>query len=65
MLEVETDPFQYLFMGEYGFASCLSMRGPYFWAAVSNAIDIDKAIVWAKEPVGALSDIEGVEPVKE
>jgi hypothetical protein len=51
-LEVETDPFQYLFMGEYGFASCLSMRGPYFWSAVSNAIDIDKAIVWAREPGG-------------
>lgn len=48
-LTVETDPFQYLFMGEYGFASCLSMRGAYFWSAVSNAIDIDKAVIWAKE----------------
>ena len=48
-LTVETDPFQYLFMGEYGFASCLSMRGAYFWSAVSNAIDIDKVVIWAKE----------------
>ena len=48
-LSVETDPFQYLFMGEFGFASCLSMRGAYFWSAVSNAIDIDKVVIWAKE----------------
>lgn len=51
-LIVETDPFQYLFMGEYGFASCLSMHGSYFWSAVSNAIDVDKAVIWAKEPGG-------------
>jgi hypothetical protein len=48
-LEVETDPFQVLFMGEYGFASCLSLRGSNVWSAVSNAIDVDKAIVWARE----------------
>ncbi|TFG06526.1 MAG: hypothetical protein EU539_07365, partial [Promethearchaeota archaeon] len=48
-LIVETNPFQYLFMGEYGFASCLSMRAAYFWSAVSNAIDIDKVVIWAKE----------------
>jgi len=51
-LTVETDPFEILFMGEYGFASCLSLRGSNAWSAVSNAIDIDKAIVWAKEPGG-------------
>jgi hypothetical protein len=51
-LSVETDPFQYLFMGEYGFASCLSIRGANFWSAVSNAIDIDKAVVWARDPAG-------------
>lgn len=51
-LEVETDPFQVLFMGEYGFASCLSLRGSNVWSAVSNAIDVDKAIVWAKEAGG-------------
>ena len=51
-LEVETDPFQVLFMGEYGFASCLSLRGSNVWSAVSNAIDIDKAVVWAKESGG-------------
>jgi hypothetical protein len=51
-LMVETDPFEVLFMGEYGFASCLSLRGSNAWSAVSNAIDIDKAIVWAKEPGG-------------
>lgn len=50
--EVETDPFQYLFMGEYGFASCLSMQGVYFWSAVSNAIDVDKCVVWAKDRNG-------------
>jgi hypothetical protein len=48
-LEVETDPVQVLFMGEYGFASCLSLRGSNVWSAVSNAIDVDKAIVWARE----------------
>jgi len=26
------------------------MHGPYFWNDISNAIDIDKVIVWAKEP---------------
>lgn len=52
VLEVETDPFQVLFMGEYGFASCLSLRGSGVWSAVSNAIDVDKAIVWAKEGAG-------------
>jgi hypothetical protein len=52
LLTVETDPFEILFMGEYGFASCLSLRGSNAWSAVSNAIDIDKAIVWAKEPAG-------------
>ncbi|RPH49021.1 MAG: hypothetical protein EHM91_03580 [Planctomycetota bacterium] len=52
LLTVETDPFEILFMGEYGFASCLSLRGSNAWSAVSNAIDIDKAIVWAKEPGG-------------
>jgi hypothetical protein len=52
LLMVETDPFEILFMGEYGFASCLSLRGSNAWSAVSNAIDIDKAIVWAKEPGG-------------
>jgi hypothetical protein len=51
-LSVETDPIQYLFMGEYGFSSCLSLRGSNVWSAVSNAIDIDKVIVWAKEPGG-------------
>lgn len=51
-LSVETDPFEVLFMGEYGFASCLSLRGSNAWSAVSNAIDVDKAIVWAKEPGG-------------
>ncbi len=48
-LEVESDPFQILFMGEYGFASCLSLRGAYVWGAVSNAVDPDKTIVWARE----------------
>ncbi len=48
-LEVETDPFQVLFMGEYGFASCLSLCGSNVWSAVSNAIDVDKAVVWARE----------------
>jgi hypothetical protein len=52
LLTVETDPFEILFMGEYGFASCLSLRGSNAWSAVSNAIDIDKAIVWAREPGG-------------
>jgi hypothetical protein len=52
LLTVETDPFEILFMGEYGFASCLSLRGSNAWSAVSNAIDVDKAIVWAREPGG-------------
>lgn len=52
LLRVETDPIQMLFMGEYGFASCLSLRGINAWSAVSNAIDIDKCIVWACEPNG-------------
>jgi hypothetical protein len=52
VLEIETDPFQVLFMGEYGFASCLSLRGSNVWSAVSNAIDIDKAVVWARDPAG-------------
>lgn len=51
-LEVETDPIRVLFMGEYGFASCLSLRGVNVWSAVSNAIDVDKAVVWAKEAGG-------------
>lgn len=51
-LSVETDPFEILFMGEYGFASCLSLRGSNAWSAVSNAIDIDKVILWAREPGG-------------
>jgi hypothetical protein len=52
VLTVETDPFEVLFMGEYGFASCLALRGSNAWSAVSNAIDLDKVIVWAKEPAG-------------
>jgi len=52
VLEVETDPFHVLFMGEYGFASCLSLRGSNVWSAVSNAIDIDKVVVWARDPAG-------------
>jgi hypothetical protein len=51
-LEVEDDPLQVLFMGEYGFASCLSLRGVNVWSAVSNAIDVDKAVVWARDPAG-------------
>ncbi|MEK7468027.1 MAG: hypothetical protein AAB074_11480 [Planctomycetota bacterium] len=51
-LSVETDPFEILFMGEYGFASCLALRGSNAWSAVSNAVDIDKVIIWAKEPGG-------------
>jgi hypothetical protein len=51
-LDVETDPFQVLFMGEYGFASCLSIRGSNVWSAVSNAVDIDKAVVWARDGAG-------------
>ncbi|HXX95225.1 MAG TPA: hypothetical protein VEN81_16505 [Planctomycetota bacterium] len=51
-LEVETDPIKVLFMGEYGFASCLSLRGANMWSAVSNAIDLDKAVVWARDPAG-------------
>ena len=42
---VESDPFEILFMGEYGFASCLSLRGSNAWSAVSNAIDVDKTMV--------------------
>jgi hypothetical protein len=49
---IETDPFQYLFMGEYGFASCLSMHGVNFWSAVSNAIDVDKCVVWVTDSHG-------------
>jgi hypothetical protein len=49
---VESDPFEILFMGEYGFASCLSLRGSNAWSAVSNAIDVDKTVVWAKDPGG-------------
>jgi len=49
---VESDPFEILFMGEYGFSSCLSLRGINAWSAVSNAIDFDKTVVWAKEPGG-------------
>ncbi len=49
---VEVDPFRYLFMGEYGFASCLSIHGSQFWGAVANAIDIDKAVVWSRDPAG-------------
>jgi hypothetical protein len=52
LLTVETDPFEILFMGEYGFASCLSLRGSNAWSAVSNAVDIDKVILWAREPGG-------------
>lgn len=52
VLAVETDPFEILFMGEYGFASCLSLRGSNAWSAVSNAVDVDKVIIWAKEPGG-------------
>lgn len=51
-LTVECDPIEMLFMGEYGFASCLSLRGINAWSAVSNAIDIDKVIIWATEPDG-------------
>jgi len=51
-LSVETDPIEMLFMGEYGFASCLSLRGINAWSAVSNAIDLDKVILWATEPDG-------------
>ncbi len=51
-LEVETDPFKVLFMGEHGFASCLSLRGVNVWGAVSNAVDIDKAVVWARDAAG-------------
>ncbi len=51
-LSVESDPFEILFMGEYGFASCLSLRGSNAWSAVSNAVDVDKTVVWAKEPGG-------------
>jgi hypothetical protein len=53
-LEVETDPFRVLFMGEYGFASCLSIRGVNVWSAVSNAIDVDKAVVWARDAGGQI-----------
>ncbi len=52
VLSVESDPFEILFMGEYGFASCLSLRGSNAWSAVSNAIDVDKTVVWAREPGG-------------
>jgi len=52
ILSVESDPFEILFMGEYGFSSCLGLRGINSWSAVSNAIDIDKTIVWAREPGG-------------
>jgi hypothetical protein len=52
VLTVEHDPFEILFMGEYGFASCLSLRGSNAWSAVSNAVDVDKTIVWAREPAG-------------
>ena len=51
-LSVESDPFEILFMGEHGFASCLSLRGSNAWSAVSNAIDVDKTVVWARDPGG-------------
>lgn len=52
VLRVESDPFEILCMGEYGFASCLALRGINAWSAVSNAIDIDKTVIWALDPGG-------------
>ncbi len=49
---VESDPIEILYMGEYGFASCLALRGSNSYSAVANAIDIDKTVIWVLDGHG-------------
>lgn len=50
-LEFATDPYQYLLMGHH-FDTCLSPGECNFYSTISNAIDINKRVVYAYDSAG-------------
>lgn len=66
-VQFEADPFEVLRMGSY-FKTCLSVGSFNFFAAVTNAVDINKRVIYERDESGmvrgralvALSDTGGV-----
>lgn len=54
ILETENNPLKILQMGEKVTGSCLGVRGVYEDSVVANAIDINKKILWIKDPEGKI-----------
>lgn len=50
-LGITLDPFDILMMGEH-FKSCLSLHGGNFYSTITNAVDINKRVLYARAPDG-------------
>lgn len=48
-ISLETNPLKVLQMGELVNGSCLSIGGGNSWSAVTNALDVNKSVVWVKD----------------
>jgi|GEM_PF-1852557 len=53
-LGITLDPFDILMMGEH-FQSCLSLHGGNFYSTITNAVDINKRVIYARDPAGKVA----------
>lgn len=53
-LGISLDPFDILMMGEH-FKSCLSLHGGNFYSTITNAVDINKRVLYARDPAGKVA----------
>ena len=51
---ISMDPLDILLMGEH-FKSCLSLHGGNFFSTITNAVDINKRVLYAREPGGTVA----------
>lgn len=53
-LSLELDPLEILLMGQH-FSTCLALQGCNFYAAVVNAVDVNKRVFYARLPDGTVA----------
>ncbi|NQU78318.1 hypothetical protein HQ545_00970 [Candidatus Woesearchaeota archaeon] len=54
IIQPEFDPLEILQMGNYVSGSCLATNGANYWSTVTNAIEVNKRILWAKDSKGKI-----------
>ncbi|MBT6774120.1 hypothetical protein HOA91_02005 [Candidatus Woesearchaeota archaeon] len=52
IIQPEFDPLEIFQMGNYVQGSCLAINGVNPWSAVTNALDVNKRVLWAKDSQG-------------